>query len=115
MDNINRITKDLINSIHTSEEYLKYKKYKKIIDDNIELKNKINDFKKMQVQTEVKLTQGIFVSDDEKKELQNLYTELTLNENIDIYLQCEKILFKTIESIYDEIVNSIDISLDFIE
>lgn len=115
MDNVSNLTKDLINTIKTSEEYLNYQKAKQFINSNLDNKNKVNLFKKMQIQMEIKLRQGINISDFERKELQDMYTDLTLDENINMYLIYEKIVFKTITSIYDELVNSIDVNLDFMD
>lgn len=106
---IENITKNLIDAIHSSEEYQSYEHFKNIIDNDLEAKNKINDFKHMQV--EMYLKQNI--AENEKENLQNMYSELMLDENIDSYLNYEMRLFKTITRIYDEIVNSVDIDLDF--
>lgn len=115
MDNIENLTKNLINSICASEEYAIYLKSKKIIDSDLSLKDTINSFKKSQIEMELDLKSGIMVSDEQKRSLQNLYTDLTLNENIDIYFRYERIIFKTIADIYDKLIDSIDMNLDFIK
>lgn len=115
MDNIENLTRNLINSIHTSEEYTLYLKAKKYIDGNLSIRDTINSLKKAQIEMELNLKSGVLVSDEEKRKLQNLYTDLTLNENIDIYFRYERIIFETITDIYDNIINSIEMNLDFIE
>lgn len=115
MNNVINLTKSLIDAIHTSEDYIDYQEAKRIIDSDFELKSKLKSFKTQQINMEIKLNQGTNISNEEKKNLQNLYTEVTLNEAIDTYLRCEKSIFKTVTNIYDEIVDSIDIDLDFME
>lgn len=113
MDNVTNLTKNLINAICSSEAYLDYQTAKKLIDNDFSLKSKLNSFKSQQINMEIKLLQGDCVSNEEKQNLQNFYTELTLNDTIDTYLRCEKTILKTITNIYDEIVEAIDIDLDF--
>lgn len=115
MDNIENLTKNLIDAIRSSKEYLEYQNAKRAIESDFEASNKINSFRKLQINTEIKMKQGIEISNDEKYNLQNMYTELTLDDNIEAYLRCERIVFETISDIYDELVNSIDMNLEFIE
>lgn len=110
MESVKNLTKNIVEAIHSSEEYLKYQTAKRFIDSDLESKNKIAQFKKLQFELGAKQN----ISNEEKMNLQNLYTELMLNENIDNYLTYEMILFKMVSNIYDEIVDSVDIDIDFI-
>ncbi len=115
MNTVTNLTKSLINAICSSEEYLDYQNAKKLIDSDFDLKSKINSFKAQQINMQIRLSQGDYVSNEEKQNLRDLYTQLIVDDNVDTYLRCEKSIFKTVTSIYDEIVDSIDIDLDFMQ
>lgn len=79
----------LAGEIKTSEEYLKYKKAKKSLDSNVELKKKVEDFEKLRYEVQLLAMQGKEVEEDKNKKLQEMYTILIQNKEIKEYFDLE--------------------------
>lgn len=110
---VDELIKQMINFIYESEEYKEYQRLKKVLEDNIELKNKINYLKKQQLEQELRKRNGEFVSEEEKRRLNELYAELVLDENVSGYLENERIVEDMIVKVYDDLADAVDLSLDF--
>ena len=83
-DTANRLAKE----IKESEEYNNFKKAKQVISENLELKNRIEEFEKARYEAQLLTMQG--KNDDEKiKSVQNLYTELIKTQEASNYFEAE--------------------------
>ena len=111
---VDELIKQMINFIHESAEYKEYQRLKKVLEDNIELKNKINYLKKQQLEQELRKRNGESISEEEKRKLNELYTELVLNEDVSTYLENERIVEDMIVKVYDDLADAVELSLDFI-
>ena len=100
----------LAQEIKQSEEYINYKKIKELVDSNVELKNKIDEFEKVRYETQlIALQQG---TDDEAKmrHLQELYGELIQNEEASKYFDAEmkfNILVADVNKIIGQVVQDL--------
>ncbi len=110
---MDELIKQMINFIYESERYKEYQRLKKVLENNIELKNKINYLKKQQLEQELRKRNGEFVSEEEKRRLNELYAELVLDENVSGYLENERIVEDMIVKVYDDLADAVDLSLDF--
>ena len=84
-DTVNKLAQE----IKESNEFLNYKKYKKIIKDNPEVDESIKKFETLRYEIQISAMQGIEVNKDKEKELQELYTDLLNKENVKEYFDAE--------------------------
>ena len=84
-DTVNKLAQE----IKESNEFLNYKKYKKIIKDNPEVDTSIKKFETLRYEIQISAMQGIEVNKDKEKELQELYTDLLNKENVKEYFDAE--------------------------
>lgn len=79
---------NLAKAIQKSKEYLEYKKAKKELEGNIELKTKIDEFEKIRYEVQVMSFKG--EKDEEKmKKLQEMYNILMKEPEIKEYFDIE--------------------------
>ena len=79
----------LAQEIRSSEEYKNYKSAKENIDNNIELKKKIDDFEKLRYDVQVLAIQGKDSDEEKNKKLQEMYTILLQEKKIKEYFDLE--------------------------
>lgn len=79
----------LAQEIRSSEEFLSYKKAKKNLDSNVELKTKVEEFEKTRYEVQVLAMQGKQVEEEKNKKLQEMYTILIQNKEIKEYFDLE--------------------------
>lgn len=84
-DTVNKLAQE----IKESNEFLNYKKYKKIIKDNPGVEESIKKFETLRYEIQISAMQGIEVNKDKEKELQELYTNLLNKENVKEYFDAE--------------------------
>ena len=84
-DTANRLSQE----IRSSEEYLNYKKAKANIDNNPELKSKIEEFEKTRYEVQVLVMQGQEANEEKNKKLQEMYAILIQNKEIKEYFDLE--------------------------
>ena len=84
-DTANRLAAE----IKQTDEYKTYKDAKQKLDSNLEIKNKIQEFDKLRVDTQKAMLKGESTSNELSVKLQNLYTELYQNEVAKNYLESE--------------------------
>ena len=75
--------------IKESEEYKKYKEAKKGLDENPELKQKVEEFEKTRYEVQVLAMQGKEVEEEKNKKLQEMYMTLVQNSEIKEYFDLE--------------------------
>ncbi len=84
-DTANRLAQE----IKASEEYTKYKEAKQKIEENQELKIKVEEFEKTRYDVQVLAMQGKEVEEEKNKKLQEMYTVLIQNKEIKEYFDLE--------------------------
>ncbi|MFR2535341.1 MAG: YlbF family regulator [Clostridia bacterium] len=84
-DTANQLAKE----IRQSPEYVQYKTIKGHIEENIELKQKIDDFEKLRYDIQVLAMKGEEVAQEKNKKLQEMYTILIQNKEIKEYFDLE--------------------------
>ena len=75
--------------IKESDEYKDYKKLKKVVEENSNLKEKLNQFEKMRYEIQVASIRGTKQDNEEAKEMQKLYLELIQDETMKKYFDVE--------------------------
>lgn len=79
----------LASEIKISEEYKQYKKAKENINNNPELKQKIDEFEKLRYEVQVLALQGKEAGEEKNKKLQEMYTILIEEKEIKEYFDLE--------------------------
>ena len=87
--NIYDTANKLANEIRQSEEYRNYKIAKCGIQNNLELKQKVDDFEKMRYDIQVLALQGKEQETEKTKKLEEMYQILMQNEEIKKYFDLE--------------------------
>lgn len=83
------IANKLAHEIKESEEYKKYKIARSKINDDPELKSKIEEFEKIRYEAQVLSIKGEEKDQEKIKKLQELYNILVQNNNIKEYFDLE--------------------------
>lgn len=84
-DTVNKLAQE----IKDSEEFTNYKKYKELVKSNQEVSEMINKFETLRYEIQISAMQGMEVSQDKEKELQDIYAELLSKENVKEYFDAE--------------------------
>ena len=84
-DTVNKLAQE----IKDSDEFKNYKKYKEIVKSNKEISEMINKFETLRYEIQISAMQGLEVSKNKEKELQDTYTELLSKENVAQYFDAE--------------------------
>lgn len=100
----------LAQEIKQSEEYAKYKLAKEILNENVDLKNKIDEFEKARYEAQIIALQT--GKDDEAKmrHVQELYGELIQNEQASNFFDAEmkfNILIADVNKIIGQVVQEV--------
>lgn len=108
--NIYDTANKLAYEIKQSNEYNQYKKLKEEVKNNIELKEKLEEFEKARYEIQLSSIQG--GKQDEKKalDMQNLYLELIKDETMQQYFNAElkfNVLLTDVNKIIGEAVQDL--------
>lgn len=87
--NIYDTANKLAYEIKQSEEYTNYKKIKEEVQNNPELKAKLEEFEKSRYEIQLATIQGIEKDNKKALDMQNLYIELIKNETMKKYFDAE--------------------------
>lgn len=87
--NIYDTANKLAYEIKQSEEYTNYKKLKKEVEENLELKGKLDNFEKARYELQIASIQGLEQDNKKAVDMQNLYVELIKNETMKQYFDAE--------------------------
>ena len=79
----------LASEIRSSEEFLSFKKAKKDLESNNELKLKVDEFEKTRYDIQVLAMQGKQADEEKNRKLQEMYTMLIQNKEIKEYFDLE--------------------------
>ena len=80
---------ELAKSIKESKEYLEYKELKKIVTDDLKLKDKVDEFEKIRYEEQLLAVQGEKTSEEKMQKLQNLYEILVKEPKVKEYFDAE--------------------------
>lgn len=80
---------ELARSIKESKEYLEYKELKKVVTDDLKLKDKVDEFEKIRYEEQLLAVQGEKTSEDKMKKLQELYEILVKEPKVKEYFDAE--------------------------
>lgn len=75
--------------IKQSEEFNNYKKLKQEVKENIELKNKLDNFEKLRYEVQLASIQGLEQNIQQAEEMQKDYIELIQNDVMKQYFDAE--------------------------
>lgn len=75
--------------IKQSDEYNNYKKLKKEVQENIELKEKLDNFEKLRYEIQLASIQGLEQDSKKATDMQNVYVELIQNDIMKKYFDAE--------------------------
>lgn len=84
-DTANRLASEIKNS----EEYRNYKKMKEIVEQDQELKEKLNQFEKERYEVQIAAIQAGTKDEEKANNMQKLYIELIQNETMKQYFDAE--------------------------
>ena len=80
---------ELAKSIKESREYLEYKELKKIISQDLKLKDKVDEFEKIRYEEQLLAVQGEKTSSEKMQKLQELYEILVKEPKVKEYFDAE--------------------------
>ena len=80
---------NLAKAIQERKEYLEYKKAKESLNQNLELKQKIDEFEKIRYEVQVMAFQGDKESEEKTLKLQEMYNMLVQDAKIKEYFDIE--------------------------
>lgn len=75
--------------LKTSDEYVNYKKAKEEINNNLELKEKLDNFEKARYELQLATIQGMKQDEEKVTNMQKLYAELIQNDTMKNYFEAE--------------------------
>lgn len=105
-DTVNKLAQE----IKSSEEFNNYKKYKELIKSNLEVSEQMKKFETLRYEIQISAMQGLEVSNEKEKELQDIYAELLSKENVKEYFDAEfkfNILLADVNKIIGDAVKEI--------
>jgi cell fate (sporulation/competence/biofilm development) regulator YlbF (YheA/YmcA/DUF963 family) len=79
----------LAREIKQSEEYINYKMAKEVLDLNIELKKKIQEFEQARYDAQIVIMQTGKADEEKNKKMQELYIELIENQDAKRFFDTE--------------------------
>ena len=80
---------ELAKSIKESKEYLEYKELKSVVTNDLNLKDKIDEFEKIRYEEQLLAMQGEKTSEEKMKKLQELYAILVKEPKVKEYFDVE--------------------------
>ena len=96
--------------IKQSEEYKNYKELKKKVNEDANLKEKLDNFEKLRYEIQIASIQGIEPDKEKASNMQNAYVELIQNETMKKYFDAElkfNIILTDINKIIGEAVQDL--------
>lgn len=84
-DTVNKLAQE----IKDSDEFKNYKKYKELVKSNEEVNENIKKFETLRYELQISAMQGLESNKEKEKELQEIYAELLIKENVKEYFDAE--------------------------
>lgn len=108
-----QLTNMLGDKIKNSPLYLEYFDLKQKLYQDTAKKSRVYEFKKKQIEIEVRKTSGEAVSDEEEASLNDLYTELMVDTVCAGYMEKERALIRLLSSVFNTIEQKAPIDLEY--
>jgi len=105
-DTANKLAQEMKNS----QEYLDYKKIKEEVNQNIELKLRLDEFEKSRYEVQLEVMQGKEQNKEKTESMQKIYLELVQNETTKKYFDAElkfNVLLSDVNKIIGEAVQDV--------
>lgn len=80
---------ELAKAIKNSREYIEFKEIKRIVSDELHLKDKVDEFEKIRYEEQVLALQGEAQNEEKMQKLQELYTILIKEPQVKEYFDKE--------------------------
>lgn len=80
---------ELAKSIKESKEYLEYKELKRVIREDLKLKEQVDEFEKIRYEEQLLAVQGEKTSEEKMRKLQELYTILVKEPKVKEFFDVE--------------------------
>ena len=80
---------ELARSIKESKEYLEYKDLKRVVKENLNLKDKVDEFEKIRYEEQLLAMQGEKTSEEKMRKLQELYEILVKEPKVKEFFDAE--------------------------
>lgn len=98
---------ELIDAITDSDEYIQYHRAKKALDEDMELRIKVDEFRRRNFELQnSQLEPGKLMEELDRFEYEN--EEFRSIPKVHNFLECELALIKMMQMIYSELISSID-------
>ncbi|MCD8011680.1 MAG: YlbF family regulator [Lachnospiraceae bacterium] len=110
MDKIEECTKALTRSIQETEEYQSFQRLRKVADQDPELHQKLNEFRRRVYDVQTSGETLDFYSEQER--LGRDAAEFRKNELVDEYLKTELHICRIIQKVAFQVAEAIDLDLD---
>lgn len=115
MDEIKQMSMTLSEKMQSSSAYQNYLYYKEKLQQNETLKNKIMDFKKKQIDIEIRKTKNAPVSMQEEYDLSDMYSEIMLNDVGAGFIENERSVIQLLSNVFAIIGNNVKVDMDYME
>lgn len=80
---------ELARSIKESKEYLEYKELKRVVTEDLNLKDKVDEFEKIRYEEQLLAVQGEKTSEEKMQKLQELYEILVKEPKVKEFFDAE--------------------------
>ena len=104
---------NLAQAIKNSEEYINFKTAKQFINQNLELKQKVDDFEKSRYESQINILQNGKKEQEELKKVQEIYAEIIQIDEIKKYFEAElrfNVLLADVNKVISEAVKDVIIN-----
>lgn len=115
VEEIYKMAESLGSLMSDTKYYKDYTYYKNKLDENVELKLKVVNFKKCQFEIESQKAQGIFVEQEAEDALANTYCEIVFNEIGAGFLKNEREVIKMLSQVFESIASRAKVDLDYFD
>jgi len=115
IDSIKQLTKEFILKIKESKIYQDFLECQANLNAEPDLKVQVDEFRRQYFEIQVTHKYGIYDNFEQLLNLKNENELLLSNPIVKEYLDAELKLTKLISTIYNQIANEIDFSIDFLE
>ncbi len=101
---------ELASAIKESKEYIEYKEIKKIVHNELKLKDQVDEFEKIRYEEQILAMQGEEQNEEKMKKLQELYTILIKEPKVKEYFDKEvkfNVLIADVNKIIGEAIKDV--------
>lgn len=115
MEEIKQMSVTLAEKMQASSAYQNYMYYKEKLQQDKNLKDRIMNFKKRQIEIELRKAQNVPVSMQEEYDLSDLYSEIMLDDIGAGYIENEKSVIQLLSNVFAIIGSNVKVDMDYME